>query len=56
MGKFFDALLLPTLMKLVEAGPSCEEVKRAVMIPTTWGAKISGEQFRERLSHFVAER
>ena len=56
MGKFFDALFLPNLMKLVEAGLSYEEVKRVVMIPTTWGAKISGEQFRERISYFVAER
>ena len=52
MGEFFDDVFLPTMKKLVEAGLSYDEVKRLVKIPTTWGAKISGEQFRER----VAER
>ena len=27
---------------------SYDEVKRLVKIPATWGAKISGEQFKER--------
>jgi hypothetical protein len=48
MGGFFDAVFVPVLRKLVEAGKSYDEVKRLVKIPTTWGAKISGEQFRER--------
>jgi hypothetical protein len=50
MGNFFKDEFLPTLKKLVEAGLSYDEVKRLVKIPTTWGAKISGEQFRERAS------
>ena len=48
MGEFFDEVFLPTMKKLVEAGLSYDEVKRLVKIPTTWGAKITGEQFRER--------
>jgi hypothetical protein len=52
MGKFFEDVFLPTLKKLVEAGLSYNEVKRLVKIPSTWGAKISGEQFRERAEAF----
>jgi hypothetical protein len=48
MGTFFEDVFVPTLKKLVEAGLSYNDVKRLVKIPTTWGAKISGEQFRER--------
>ena len=55
MGTFFDALFLPVIKKLVETGLSYDEVKRLVKIPTTWGAKISGEQFRERTSEYVAK-
>ena len=50
MGGFFGDVFLPMIKKLVEAGLSYDEVKRLVKIPTTWGAKISGEQFRERAS------
>jgi len=50
MGGFFGDLFLPMIKKLVEAGLSYDEVKRLVKIPTTWGAKISGEQFSERAS------
>ncbi len=49
MGEFFDAVFLPTMKKLVESGLGYDEVKRLVKIPTTWGAKITGEQFEERL-------
>ena len=52
---FFDDVFLPTMKKLVEPGLSYDEVKRLVKIPTTWGAKISGEQFRERLNSFLEE-
>jgi hypothetical protein len=52
MGGFFDDVFLPTMKTLVEAGLSYDEVKRLVKIPTTWGAKISGQQFRERASKF----
>jgi hypothetical protein len=48
MGEFFDEVFLPTTKKLIKAGLSYDDVKRTVKIPTTWGAKISGEQFRER--------
>ncbi len=50
MGDFFDGVFLPTMKKLVESGLSYDEVKRMVKIPATWGAKITGEQFRERTS------
>jgi hypothetical protein len=50
MGKFFDEVFLPSMKKLVEAGLSYDDVKRLVKIPSTWGAKISGEQFKERVS------
>jgi len=36
------------MKKLVEAGLSYADLKRAVKIPKTWGAKIGGERFRER--------
>jgi hypothetical protein len=48
MGDFFKAVFLPTLRKLVEAGLSYYEVKQLVKIPSTWGARISDAQFRER--------
>ena len=53
MGKFFDDVFLPNLKKLVEAGLSYDEVKRLVKIPSTWGAKISGEQFREQVVNYL---
>ena len=53
MGGFFDEVFLPTMKKLVEAGLSYDEVKRLVKIPNTWGAKISGEQFRERARAYL---
>src|SRR3954471_16490041 len=52
MGGFFDDVFLPTMKKLVGAGLSYDEVKRLVKIPTTWGAKITGEQFRDRLNSY----
>ena len=52
MGEFFEDVFLPSLKKLVEAQRSYEDVKRLVKIPSTWGAKITGEQFRERVSTF----
>jgi hypothetical protein len=50
LGDFFDDVFLPMMKKLVEAGLSYEEVKRAVGIPSRWGAKIGGEQFQRRAS------
>ncbi len=55
MGEFFGDVFLPMMTKLVEAGLSYDEVKRLVKIPTIWGVKITGEQFRERASKFVPE-
>jgi hypothetical protein len=48
LGGFFDRVFLPALEAFVEAGLSYDEVKRALRISPSWGAKISGEQFRER--------
>jgi hypothetical protein len=48
MGDFFDDVFLPAVKKLVRAGLSYDEVKKAVDIPSRWGAKISGEQFKEQ--------
>jgi hypothetical protein len=45
MGGFFGKSFLPAMTKLVKAGLSYDEVKKLVKIPTTWGAKITGEQF-----------
>jgi hypothetical protein len=53
MGEFFNADFLPMMKKLVEAGKSFDGVKSLVKIPSRWGAKITGEQFRERLSAFL---
>jgi hypothetical protein len=36
----------------IEARRSYEELKRLAKIPGTWGAKITGEQFEERVSKF----
>ncbi len=55
MGEFFDDLFLPAMKKLVKAGLGYDDVKRLVKIPSTWGAKISGEQFRERVSNFQSK-
>ena len=55
MGDFFDDVFLPNLKKLVEAGLSYDEVKRLVKIPSTWGAKIKGEQFEERVSAYLSK-
>ena len=54
MGGFFDEAFLPGLKKLVEAGLSYDEVKRLLKVPITWGAKISGARFRERVAKFVS--
>jgi hypothetical protein len=50
MGPFFSDVFLPALQRLAEAGLSYEDVKRIVKIPGTWGAKITGEQLRERVA------
>jgi hypothetical protein len=48
MGDFFDETFLPAIKKLVKAGLSYDAVKSQLKIPSTWGAKITGQQFMER--------
>jgi hypothetical protein len=48
MGAFFDSTFLPAMRRFVEVGLSYNEVKRRLKIPSTWGAKITGAQFKER--------
>ena len=48
MGACFDSTFLPAIRRFVEHGLSYNEVKRRLKIPSTWGAKITGAQFRER--------
>jgi hypothetical protein len=55
MGGFFHEVFLPAVKKLVKAGKSYDEVKRLVKIPSTWGARISGEQFRERVVNYLSK-
>src|SRR5262249_37334298 len=56
MGAFFGDVFLPTMKKLVDARLSYDEVKRLLKIPATWGAKITGEQFRERAQTSMKDR
>ena len=55
MGEFFNEVFLPMIKKLVEARRSYEDVKRLVKIPSTWGAKITGEQFEDRVSAYFSK-
>jgi len=55
MGEFFNEVFLPTMKMLVEAGKSYDEVKRVVKIPSTWGAKITGEHFEDRISAYLSK-
>ena len=55
MGRFFEDVFLPFMRKLVEAGLSYDKVKSVVKIPSTWGAKITGEQFEDRVSAFFSK-
>ena len=55
MGEFFDDVFLPNVKKLVEAGLSYDKVKSVVKIPSTWGAKINGEQFEQRVSAYLSK-
>jgi hypothetical protein len=52
LGGFFDDVFLPTMRKIIQAGLSYDEAKRLLKIPATWGAKITGEQFKQRASKF----
>ena len=55
MGEFFNDVFLPSLKNLVEAGLSYDKVKSVVKIPSTWGAKIKGVQFEERVSAYFSK-
>ena len=55
MGEFLDDVFLPMIKKLVETGKSYDEVKRLVKIPSTWGAKITAEQFEDRVSEYLSK-
>jgi hypothetical protein len=48
MGEFFDQTFLPAIKKMVKAHMSYDEVKRQLKIPSTWGTKITDEEFKER--------
>jgi hypothetical protein len=48
MGEFFEKTFLPAIKKMVKADMSYDEVKSQLKIPSTWGAKINGEQSKER--------
>jgi hypothetical protein len=55
MGEFFDEEFLPAMKKLIEAELSYDEVKRLVKIPSKWGAKITGEQFEDRVKAYFSK-
>ncbi len=55
MGEFFDEVFLPMIKKLAETRRSYEDLKRLVKIPSTWGAKITGEQFEDRVSSYLSK-
>ena len=44
---FFDSTFLPAMRRFAQNGLSYNEVKRRLKIPSTWGAKITAEQFKE---------
>ena len=48
LGAYFDDVLLPAMKQATAAGLTYGEVKAIVAIPSTWGAKVTGEQLRER--------
>jgi hypothetical protein len=56
MGEFFPEVFLPVMKQLVQAGLSYAQVKRAVDIPSQWGAKIGGQQFQERATMAIKSR
>jgi len=56
MGSFFEEDFLPAMRTFVEAHLSYEDAKRLLKIPATWGAKISGEQFQERVAGALSKR
>jgi hypothetical protein len=55
MGEFFDDVFLPTMEKFVEAELTYDDVKHVLKIPSTWGAKIKGDQFQEMASRYFEQ-
>jgi hypothetical protein len=53
MGGFFDAVFVPTLSQLIEAGLFYDEVEKALQIPSTWGATIGITEFVERAASLL---
>jgi hypothetical protein len=56
MGEFFGEVFLSGMRNLVQAGLCYDEVKRLVKIPSTWGAKITGKQFEDRMNAYLSNR
>jgi hypothetical protein len=56
LGRFFDEVFLPVMKTFAKGGLGYDEVKRVVKIPALWGAKISGEQFKERAAAYFKGR
>jgi hypothetical protein len=56
MGEFFGEVFLSSIKKLVQAGLSYDDVKRLVKIPSTWGAKVTGQQFEDRVNAYLSNR
>lgn len=56
MGRFFEEVFLPVMKKLIADGLSYDEVKATLKVPRTWGAKITGEAFKERAASYFKKR
>jgi hypothetical protein len=50
LGSFFDSTFLLAMSPFLKDGLSYNEVKPRLKIPSTWGAKITAEQFKERIT------
>jgi hypothetical protein len=50
LGPFFERTFLPAVKKMVEEHVSYEGLKRKVRIPLIWGAKITADDFIERIT------
>jgi hypothetical protein len=50
IGAFFEKTFLPGIKKLARDGLTYDQVKHRLKIPSTWGAKISGDDFKERVA------
>jgi hypothetical protein len=55
LGGFFDRVFVPAMERFVNAQLSYNDVKHLVGISSRWGAKITGEQFEERVKAYVGK-